>query len=135
MSALTEYFFAPARGTNRTWAVVNWWESRRWLYNSAVGVTGLASLAAMFGFGALPPHPAHMLVPIEAVGAYAILANVCYSAGPVLDLVVRKKWGDEFAPVGPTLFRYGFAFSIGLTALPIPLAFMSWVVRLLFAIR
>ena len=36
-----------------------------------------------------------------------------------------------YAPVGPALFRYGFAFSVGLTLLPIPLAILSWGVRLL----
>jgi heme/copper-type cytochrome/quinol oxidase subunit 4 len=30
------------------------------------------------------------------------------------------------------LFRYGFVFSVGLTLLPIPLAVVGWVFRLVF---
>jgi hypothetical protein len=33
-------------------------------------------------------------------------------------------------PRGPALFRQGLSFAVGLTLLPIPLAMISWVVRL-----
>ncbi len=29
------------------------------------------------------------------------------------------------------MFRYGFAFSVGLTLLPIPLALLDWMIRAL----
>ena len=32
----------------------------------------------------------------------------------------------------PALFRYGFVFSVGLSLLPIPVAALSWLVRLIF---
>lgn len=69
--------------------------------------------------------------PWGIVVAYAILANVCYSAGPLVDLFIRRRWGDSYAAVGPTLFRYGFVFAIGLTLLPIPLVILQVVLRLL----
>jgi hypothetical protein len=35
------------------------------------------------------------------------------------ELWIRNTLGREMEPVGPTLFRYGFAFSIGLTLFPV----------------
>jgi hypothetical protein len=114
------------------WSIVHWWESRRVAYNAAVGAAGVATLTTMFVFAHLPPHPIPFMIPPVAVVAYGVLANICYSAGPVLDLLICRTWGDQYEAVGPALFRYGFVFSIGLTLLPIPLAVGSWIVRALF---
>jgi hypothetical protein len=96
-------------------------------------VAGVLSLGADSLFSVLPPRSSSPGVPLGLVGvfAYAVLANLCYTAGPAVDLYIRRRWGDEFAVVGPTLFRYGFVFSVGLTLLPIPLSFLSWALRLL----
>jgi hypothetical protein len=40
------------------------------------------------------------------------------------ELWIRKTLGREMEPVGPTMFRYGFVFSIGLTLFPIGLISM-----------
>ena len=114
MSALTEYFFPPVPVPRATWAVVRWWESRRLTYNVVVGSTGLLSLG----------------VPWQGVVLYGVLANVCYSGGAAADLALRRWLGLPYgATIGPALFRYGFVFSVGLTLLPIPLAALSWGVR------
>jgi hypothetical protein len=34
--------------------------------------------------------------------------------------------------IGPVLFRYGFVFSVGLTVLPVLLAGLGWLARVLF---
>jgi hypothetical protein len=134
VTALTRFFFNPVDSPRSGLDVLAWWEKRRLAYNVSVGAAGLVSLGAVFGFGALPPHPALVIVPPPAIVAYGLLANFFYSGGSVLDWVVRKRWGDHYAPVGPALFRYGFAFSVGLTLLPVPMAALSWVVRLLKAL-
>jgi hypothetical protein len=135
MSALTEYFFDPVVIPRSALSVVGWWERRRPVYNVAVGSAGLVSLGALKLFAALPPHPANFVVPWFVIAGYAVLANACYSLGPAADLFIRKRWGNEYAAVGPTLFRYGFVFSAGLTLLPTVLAGMSWVVRILLSLR
>jgi len=56
---------------------------------------------------------------------------VCYSAGAAAELYIRRRWGDGYAVVGPATFRYGCAFSVGLTLLPIPLALLDWIIRAL----
>ena len=130
MSALTEYFFPPVPVPRATWAVVRWWESRRLTYNVVVGSTGLLSLGVATLFALLPPHPATLGVPWQGVVLYGVLANVCYSGGAAADLALRRWLGHPYgAVIGPALFRYGFVFSVGLTLLPIPLAALSWGVR------
>jgi len=131
MSAVTKFFFRSPTTETTSWSIVHWWESRRVAYNMAVGAAGIASIGLVSLFSVLPPHPAAFTLPWQLVVLYAVAANVCYTAGPVLDLAVCRAWGDEYGSVGPTLFRYGFAFSMGLTLLPFPLAVGSWGIRLL----
>ena len=130
MSALTRYFFQTVYYPPSAWSVVAWWETRRASYNAVVGACGLVTLATLALLGMLPPGHALAIL----VGAYGVLANVAYSCGAVADLAARRLGGPDWAPVGPTLFRYGFAFSVGLTLLPIPLALLGTVLRLLHGI-
>jgi len=135
MSALTEYFFTPVVVPRSPWSVITWWESRRFAYNVVVGSAGLLSLGALKLFALLPPHPAHLVIPWGVIAAYAVLANVGYAFGSAADLFIRRRWGNEYAAVGPVMFRYGFVFSVGLTLLPTALAAASWVVRILISLR
>ena len=130
MTALTEFFFRYPDRARSSWSVINWWESRRLVYNVSVGVAGAASVTALELAAVLPPYSIHLPIPWIAIGVYALLANVCYTAGPAAELLIRRLWGDELEAVGPALFRYGFAFSIGLTLLPIGLALLGWGAKL-----
>jgi hypothetical protein len=133
VSALTRYFFSPVYIPRNAWSIVGWWERRRPVYNVVLAVAGLFSLGAQSLFRFLPPHSAPPDEPLGLVGvvAYGVLANLCYCAGPAVDVYIRRRWGDPYAAVGPTLFRYGFVFSVGLTLLPIPLSVLGWALRLL----
>ena len=136
MSAIEKYFFTPVYYPRSAWAVVRWWESRRLLYNAAVGAAGLVTLGTVTGFLLLPPHSPGLAAwdgVIPGIVVYGVLANVCYSLGAPADLLVRRFLGDRAAAAGPVLFRYGFVFSLGLTLLPIPLALFGWAIRLLFS--
>ena len=126
MTALTRLFFDTVYFPRSTWEVVRWWEARRPVYNLAVGAAGVVTLATVALAGLLPPLDG--AVAIAAV--YGLLANVFYSAGPVIDLLARRVGGPDYAPIGPTLFRYGFVFAIGLTLFPMVLAVLWTTVRL-----
>jgi hypothetical protein len=130
MSAVTKFFFAPVPEERSTWAVINWWESRRAVYNLAVGFTGAFSLGVANLIALLPPNPVRIGFPWGIVLAYAVIANICYSFGPLADALIRREWGDRYAVVGPVLFRYGFVFSVGLSLLPMAVAGLGWVARL-----
>ena len=133
MSALTHFFFAPVSTPRSAWSILAWWERRRPIFNLVLAVAGVLSLGAQSLFNALPPRSSSTDVPLGLVGvlAYAVLANLCYCAGPAVDLYIRRRWAERYAVVGPTLFRYGFVFSVGLTLLPIPLSFLGWTLRVL----
>ena len=125
MSALTRYFFDTVYFPRSALAVVRWWEARRPAYNAAVGAAGLVTLAGVALLGALPPLGVVATIAV----VYGLLANVCYSFGPLAELAARRWGGSAFAPVGPTLLRYGFVFSIGLTLFPLGIAVLWWIVR------
>lgn len=129
MTAVEKYFFTPLYYPRSAWAVVRWWESRRPLFNLCVGGAGLLTLASVTLLAHLPPHPMGFLVPWDAVLVYALMANVCYTLGPLGDLLLRRALGDRAPAIAPVLFRYGFVFAVGLTLLPIPLALLGWLFR------
>lgn len=131
MADLTRYFFNPVQTPRSAWSVIGWWESRRTLYNATLAVAGSFSIAAVKLMALFVPDPQHSPFPWGIVVVYAVLANVMYTFGPAVDLFIRRRWGNQFAAVGPVLFRYGFVFSVGLTLLPIPLALLTILLRLL----
>ena len=119
-TALTKFFFRAPYSPAKTGEIIRWWESRRPAYNLAVGAAGLLSYAAitlfeLLRFGRDPT------LPLGLILVYGILANLFYCLGPVVDTIVMRGWGRDYSEVGPTLFRYGFVFAVGLTLLPLPL--------------
>ena len=126
MTALAKLLF-PAPALRRSPEMLfAWWESRRPTYNLIVGGAGLLTLGTIEVLSLLPPH-LPMRVPWQVVVVYGVLANVCYTFGFMLESLLAQLWGDEVAPVGPTLFRHGLVFSVGLTLFPIGIAWLSWL--------
>ena len=136
MSALTRFFFRNEVTCRTPSEVIGWWEARRMAYNVAVGSTGLFTITAVHLIARLPPFPESipleptLIVPV----IYGLLANVCYTGGWVSELWIRNMLGREMEPVGPTLFRYGFAFSVGLTLFPVAMIALLKFALLLRAI-
>ncbi|MEP6732788.1 MAG: hypothetical protein ABJE10_19240 [bacterium] len=126
MTALARLLFpVPARRRTPATLLV-WWESRRPTYNLLVGGTGVLTLATLQGLSWLPPHLSFQ-VPWQLVVLYGVTANICYSFGYLFDALLARMFGDEIAPVGPTLFRHGLVFSVGLTLLPIGVAWGAYL--------
>ncbi len=136
MSALTEFLFpAPARRT--VGSIVAWWESRRLQYNLAVGAAGVTSLAVVTTVAHLPPGAyvqMGLLPPWQPIVWFAALANVCYLLGPAAEIVVHKLFGRQVLPVGPSLFRMGLTFSVGLALLPTLIVLLEWIARIVRAV-
>ena len=129
MTAVDKYFFTPLYYPGSSWSVLRWWESRRPLFNAAVGAAGVLSLGVISLLEG-PPQTATMV--LGGVVVYGVMANVCYTLGPVADLLLRRWLGDRAPAAGPALFRYGFVFSVGLTLLPIPVVILSKLLSLIF---
>ena len=111
--------------------VIDWWESRRPIYNLGVGAAGIVTIGVMNVMFALPPSPEPMPWQLTLVGPlfYGTAANVCYSVGWMTELFLRHWIRDDTADVGAAFFRYGFAFSIGITLVPAGIAVLAWLGR------
>lgn len=114
MSALTEFLF-PAPAQRTVGSILRWWEKRRLAYNVAVGCAGLVSLGTAYAQAALldfqPP-------PLLAAVAFGLAANLCYLFGPAVEVAIDKLFGRSVLPTGPSLYRMGLTFSVGLALLP-----------------
>lgn len=130
-SAVVSFLF-PRPAERSVGGILRWWESRRLPYNLVVGASGTLTLAAAAIVGSLPPHAPGFRFFWMPVAVYAVMANLCYTFGSVVELVVNRLWGRDLLPVGPTLWRMGLTFSVGLTlGLPLILITVSWVLRVL----
>lgn len=132
-SAARRLLFRDSLRSEAPGEVLQWWERRRLSFNLAVGATGLVSIGALRVLSALPPF-AHDLSgpPLLAIVAYGVAANVAYTSGWILELaLLRPLFGRHSGTVGATLFRYGLAFSVGLTAIPAVAAVVEFKLRLL----
>ena len=126
MTALARLLFPLPALRRSPGMILGWWESRRPTYNLIVGGTGLVTLATLQVMSWLPPH-VPLPVSWQVVVLYGVCANVCYSFGFLFESLLARMWGDEVAPVGPTLFRYGLVFSVGLTLFPIGIAWIAYL--------
>jgi hypothetical protein len=127
MPALVQLLF-PVPDVRRSPAtLLAWWERRRLTYNVIVGGTGLVTLTVLHVLSWLPPH-GNFDPPLVLVILYGICANICYSFGFGIEVLLQRLWGEEVAPVGPTLFRHGLVFSVGLTLIPIAFAWIGWII-------
>src|SRR4051812_6565643 len=131
-SMLTELLFPLPAQRRTTIGILTWWESRRLLYNCIVGASGFITLTVIGLVSLLSKHSGARGEdgPLMLVVGYGVLANICYTLGPIVEIALERAWRDLVLPVGPALFRQGLAFSVGLTLLPIPVVICAQVVRL-----
>ena len=134
-TVLRRFFFREASLAESPGDVVGWWEKRRLAFNAAVGVTGLGTLVAINALSLIGPSAHTVIPPAIAILVYGGLANVMYTGGWVAELLLRPLFGRKTPVVGAAMFRYGFAFSIGVTLLPIVVAGIDLTLRILSAIR
>jgi hypothetical protein len=117
------------RALTSAWEVIAWWEARRIPFNLILGGIGALSAAVILIIGltyetisnqpvGLPDPPIFILVPVVVFG---LMANVCYTGGWVVELLIRRAWPDESELAGTLSFTLGIVFAVIVTLLPIPL--------------
>jgi len=129
MTLLGELLFPPADYRRTTLSTLTWWESRRGIYNVVVGGSGILTLITIRLISWMPPGLRFDL-DWRPVLAYGLMANVCYTFGFGIEILLKRFMGKRAPAIGPALFRQGLAFSVGLTLLPIVLASAAWIARL-----
>lgn len=106
--------------------MIGWWEARRIPFNLIVGSAGVLSFVVMgivaagsfFLFNSdfgLPDPP---LFALFGVVIYGIMANVCFTGGWLVELVMRKIWPREADRFATVTFSLGLVFSVLLTLTP-----------------
>ncbi len=130
-SGILSRLLYPRAAARSAGAIVKWWEKRRLSYNLIVG--GGAGLSVVIGslLWLLPPNDLPLeIIPLEGYLGFLFLINLSYSVGPATEFLAHKIWGTHVRPVGPTLFRMGLTFSLGLTlVLPVIVFMIQWVFR------
>jgi hypothetical protein len=100
-------------------------------YNIVVGCVGVVTSVLMISCGLISeplvgeaigiPDPP-VLVPLGII-AYGIAANVCYTGGWVVELMLARRGAMRTSEFGTRAFRLGVIFSVGLTLFP---AVFTW---------
>jgi len=133
-------FFSRGEPLRSAWQVIGWWEARRVPYNLIVGATGVVtcaiilvtSLVAETYLGEPIGMPDPPIFAVFAVLFYAIMANLCFTGGWVVEIVVTRVWGEEAQSFGPISFTLGLVFSVALTLAPAILVVGAMVLRMAF---
>ncbi|HEU4988932.1 MAG TPA: hypothetical protein VFT41_04045 [Gemmatimonadaceae bacterium] len=113
--------------------LLRWWEAHRLTYNLVVGGAGLLTLGVANALSLLPgPMHRAFFHAWPAVIVYALAANLCYSAGWIVESLVQRWLRRDTYGLGPALFRHGLVFSVGLTLLPAVVLPVAWVASLIF---
>ncbi len=116
-------FFSRRTDPENAWQRIAWWEIRRVPYNLVVGVSGTVSLVLIFISAAMAERttgvpmgiPDPPIFAFAGVLLYAVLANVCFTAGWIVEILVVKIWGDQGRQFGAISFTLGMIFSVLLT--------------------
>ena len=106
------------------WAAIGWWETRRASFNLIVGSAGIISCVT-FGVVGLGDFflfhgefPAPNGLTLLAIIFYGVVANLCFTGGWVVEILVRKLWPKEADRFATSSLYVGLLFSTLLTLAP-----------------
>ena len=126
-SALVHFLY-PAPAERTVGKIVRWWEKRRLAYNAVLAGCGTGTI--LMALVTLNPL-SEVLQALPAIVPFAIMANLCYTLGWMVESVLHKIWGRGLRPVGPALFRAGLTLGVGVTlVIPTIMLMVAFVVRL-----
>jgi hypothetical protein len=119
--------------------IIKWWELRRIPFNIAVGITGVFTCVVILivatvsssTFGeslGLPDPPG---IAIFGIIGYGIVANLCFTCGWVVEILVRTIWQEKAGAFAQISFSVGLLFSILLTLVPAVFFVIVLAIRLI----
>lgn len=114
-------FLYPAPAKRTVGGIFRWWERRRLSFNLIVGSGSTVSLLVHGTMNWLQGFSVSFAwAPLIAA---LLVANACYTLGPLTESLLHRIWGRDVLPVGPHLLRAGLALSVGVTFVLPMLAF------------
>ena len=126
-SALVRFLY-PAPAERRVGRIIRWWEKRRLAYNAVLAVSGTGTI--VMALLTLNPFP-EVVRALPAILPFAVMANLCYTLGWMVESVLHRIWGRSLRPVGPALFRAGLTLGVGVTfVIPTIMLMVALVIRL-----
>ena len=115
------------------WEIIRWWEIRRLVYNAILFAIGILSILGMeWLMGKVIPVGEDAIEPLAlAVGVlvYAILANIAYTLGWIVELSTRTGDGTAARSRSKKLFPAGLWFSSLVTTSPFWFGLVFWLVH------
>lgn len=126
-SALVRFLY-PAPAERTVGGIVKWWEKRRLAYNAVIAGCGTGTIFMAL----LTLNPLSEVVQaLPAILPFAVMANLCYTLGWMVESALHKIWGRSLRPVGPALFRAGLTLGVGVAfVIPTIMLMVAFVVRL-----
>jgi hypothetical protein len=117
--------------------IISWWEKRRITFNLIIGGVGLFVCLLQIGIASYSEHilgetigfPDPPVFIFPAIIFYGIAANICYTAGWIVELFVKTIWKGRFKHFGKYAFALGLGFSVVLTILPFPVSLIVVAVK------
>jgi hypothetical protein len=100
------------------WSIIGWWELRRVLYNLALALVGGVCCTLFVLFMSLMLEPGEDAVEPLALPVAVVLANMAYTGGWVVELLVRLIRRNRHPHVGPKLLKVGLVFTLVVVLLP-----------------
>lgn len=131
MSGLVRVLFPDPPLVRSPGRLLRWWESHRLTYNVIVGAAGLVTVGVSAVAQPVMGPSYHAIIPWQGVVIYGVLANLCYSSGWIVESLLQRWLGRETYGLGPSLYRHGLVFSVGLTLLPAGLMTVGILARVL----
>ena len=87
----------PEPAARDSLSIIKWWEKRRVPYNLFVGGGGLATLCLLWlNSLLLPAGNALTWGMFYPVAAFGVIANICYTLGPTIEIIVTSSGGGRF---------------------------------------
>ena len=88
------------------------------LYNLALALVGGVCCTLFVLFMSLMLEPGEDAVEPLALPVAVVLANMAYTGGWVVELLVRLTWRDRYPYLGPKLLKVGLVFTLVVVLLP-----------------
>ncbi|MFA5033263.1 MAG: hypothetical protein WC614_09600 [bacterium] len=96
--------------------IIRWWETKRWHYNLIMFVTGMLCVIILLLATKTDLSHKNMYSAMMFIIFYGVSANVLYSGGWVIEILVRKNLKDTgIKKIGPLFFITGTTISVLLT--------------------